>query len=90
MTKLPDSPKKKARENKKIVVNFSETKEELTVFVDEKWVRYFNAEKVLKLIEDAKKYKETDTQAKIVTVCNLCGVEDGHSSTCEMNSTLPN
>lgn len=92
MTKLPDSPKKKARISKKIVVNFSPSKEELTVEIDGKWVRYFNADKVLELVEKAKKGRESDNVVEIIETCNSCGVENGHAENCELNKNkdLPN
>jgi len=85
MTKLPDSPKKKQRESKKHIVNFSPSKEELTILIDGKNVLYYNADKVLALIENAKKYKKEDSEFEVVVTCNLCGVDNGHSETCELN-----
>lgn len=84
----PRSPKKKAKEAKKMVVNFSPSKEELTIDIDGKNVRYFNADKVLELIEQAKKYKPENSEMEVVVTCNACGVDNGHSETCELNNAI--
>lgn len=84
----PKSPKKKKREAMKHVVKFSPSKEELTIDIDGKWVRYWNSDKVLELIEQAKKYKPEDSEMKVVVTCNACGVDDGHSDTCEINNAI--
>jgi len=83
--KLPDSQKEKARKEKKMIVNFSPSKEELAVMIDGKNVIYYNSEKVLELIDRAKKYKNSDSEFEIVETCNACGVDNGHADNCELS-----
>lgn len=84
----PQSPKKKAREAKKHIVNFSPSKEELTIEIDGKWIRYWNSDKVLELIEKAKN-GTIESDIEIHTVCNACGLEDGaHTENCETNNAI--